>query len=116
MSIIQTPCYKMYWKTGTRYGLTCNIMNQERFELINRYVHFNNSNKDIRKQDENRDRLFKIGPLFEAMRQNCLSQNLKKLKSIVGMIDEQMIPLEEEFLYVVYMPNKLRKWGFKLYT
>ena len=38
-------------------------------------------------KDENKGRLFKIRPLFEALRQNCLSQELEEHNSI----DEQII-------------------------
>ena len=69
----------MYWKTDTRYDQICAVMSRNRFELIKRYIHFNDNNKDKRKQDENRDRLFKIRPLFEALRQNVYPNNLKSI-------------------------------------
>ena len=77
----------MYWETDTRHDQICAIMSRDRFELIKRYTHFNDKNKDKRKQDENRDRLFKIRTLFEALRQNCLSQQPEEYNSI----NEQII-------------------------
>ena len=82
----------MYWETDTRYDQICAIMSRDRFELIKRYIHFNDNNNGERKQDENRDRLFKMQPLFEALRQNCLclSQEPEEYNSI----DEQIIPFK----------------------
>ena len=77
-----------------------------------RYINFNDNNKDKRKQDENRDRLFKIRPQFEALRQNCLSQEPEEYNSI----DEQIIPLKGRSFLRPYMPNKSHKWGFKVFS
>ena len=101
----------MYWKTDTRYDQICAVMSRDRFELIKRYIHFNDNNKDKRKQDENRDRLFKIRPLFEALRQNCLSQQPEEYNSI----NEQIISFKGRSLLRRYMSNKPHKWGFKVF-
>ena len=53
----------MCWETDTRYDQICTIMSRGRFELIKRYIHLDDNSKDKRKQDDKRDRLFKIRPL-----------------------------------------------------
>ena len=80
-------------------------MSRDRFELIKRCIHFNDNNKDRRKQDENRGRLFNIRPLFEALRQNCLSQEPEEYNSI----NEQIIPFKGRRFLHGYMPNKSHK-------
>ena len=112
MPIKQAPYYRMYWETDTRYDQICTIMSRDRFELIKRYTHFNDNSKDKRKQDENRDRLFKMRPLFEALRQNCLSQEPEEY----NLIDEQIIPFKGRSFLRRYMPNKRHKWGFKVFS
>ena len=71
----------MHWETDTQYEQICNIKGPDRFELIQRYIHFNDNNKDKRKQNENRDRFFKTGSLSEALWQNCLSQEHEEYNS-----------------------------------
>ena len=80
-------------------GQICAIMSWDRFELIKWYIHCNDNNKVKRKQDENRDRLFKIWPLFEALRQNCLSQEPEEYNSI----DEQIIPFKGRSFLSLYV-------------
>ena len=70
------------------------------------------SDTDKRKQDENRDRLFKIRPLFEALRQNCLSQQPEEYNSI----NEQIISFKGRSFLRRYMSNKPHEWGFKVFS
>ena len=60
---------------------------------------------DINK-DEKKDKPFKIRPLFEVLRQNCLSQELEEHNST----DEQIIPFKGSSFLRCYMPNKSHKW------
>ena len=87
-------------------------MSRDKFELIQGYINFNDNKKDERKQDEKRDRLFKIRPLFEALRQNYLSQEPEEYTSI----DEQIMPFKDRRFLRRYMPNKPHKWGFKVFS
>ena len=87
-------------------------MSRDRFELIKRYIHFNDNNKDKRKQDENRGRLFKGRPLFEALRQSCPSQEPEEYNSIDG----QIIPFKGKSFLRLYMPSKPHKRGFKVFS
>ena len=84
----------------------------DRFELIKRYIHFDDNSKDKRKQDEKRDRLFKIRPLFEVLKQNCLSQEPEEYNSI----DEQIITFKDRSFLCGYMPNKPYEWGVKVFS
>ena len=112
MSVIQAPYYRTYWENDTRYEKICAIMSRDKFELIQGYINFNDNKKDERKQDEKRDRLFKIRPLFEALRQNYLSQEPEEYTSI----DEQIMPFKDRRFLRRYMPNKPHKWGFKVFS
>ena len=87
-------------------------MSWDRFEIIKQYINFNDNNKDKRSQDENRDRLFKVRPLFEALRQNCLPQEPEEYNSI----DEQITSFKGRSFLRRYMPNKPHKSGFKVFS
>ena len=90
MSVISAPDYWFYWELETRYQLIASAMSRHQFESLKRLLHFNDNTKDKKRDDETRDRLFKIRPLFEMLRQNCLAQKPAGHNSI----DEQMIPFK----------------------
>ena len=58
------------------------------------------------------DGLFKLRPLFGALRQNCLSQEPEEYNSI----DKQIILFRGRNSLRHYMPNKPHKWGFKVFS
>ena len=101
----------MYWETDTWYNQKCTVISQDRFQLIKRYIHFNDYDKNKRKYDQNRGRLFKIWPLFQALRQNCLSKEHEEYNSV----DDQMIHFK--VFYVLLCPTKPinEKWGFQVF-
>ena len=88
--VISAPYYRLYWELETRYELITSAMSRDRFESLKRLLHFNDNTKDKKRDDETGDRLFKIRPLFEMLRQNCLSQKSEEHNSI----EEQMIPFK----------------------
>ena len=77
----------MYGETDARYDQICTIMSRDRFELIKRNIHFNDNNKEKRKQDKNIDRL---------------SQEPEEYISI----DEQMIHCKGKSVLRCNMANK----------
>ena len=89
MSVISAPYYWFYWELETCYELIASAMSHDWFESLKRFLHFNDSTKDKR-DDKTRDRLFKICPLSEMLRQNCLSQKPEEHNSI----DEQIVPFK----------------------
>ena len=50
--------------------------------------------------------------MFEALRQNYLSQEPEEYSSI----DEQIMPFKDRRFLRRYMPNKPHKWGFKVFS
>ena len=112
MSVISAPYYRFYWELETRYELIASVMSRDGFESLKRFFHFNDNTKYKKRDDETRDRLFKIRPLFEMLRQDCLSQKPEEHNSI----DEQMIPFKGRSFLRRYMPQKPKKWGFKIFS
>ena len=110
MCIIQAPYYRYYWETATRYEPISNVMSRNRFESLKRFLHFNNNDNALPPNDEKRGRLFKIRPIFEKLRQNCVTQTPEEYNSL----DEQMIK-GRSFLRR-YMPRKPHKWGFNFFS
>ena len=111
-SVISAPYYRFYWELETHSELTTSAMSRDRFENLKRFLYFKDNTKDKKRDDETRDRLFKIRPLFEMLRQNCLSQKPEEQNSI----DAQMIPFKGRSFLRRYMPQKPKKWGFKIFS
>ena len=63
-------------------------------------------------QDESKYQSFKIRPLFERLRKNCVKQIPEEHNSF----DEQMVPFKGRYFVRRYMPNKPHKWGFKIFS
>ena len=68
MSVISAPYYRFYWELETRYELIASAMSRDRFESLKRFLHFNHNTKGKKRDDETRNRLFKICPSFEMLR------------------------------------------------
>ncbi|CAH2101307.1 unnamed protein product [Euphydryas editha] len=110
MGIIQLPAYSDYWSSKTRIEQVAQIMSLKKYELIRRYLHFNN-NENI---ENSSDRYFKIRPLVEAIRKNC-----NKIEEESRMsIDEMMIPYKGKKAGNLrqYVKPKPKKWGYKLFV
>ena len=56
--------------------------------------------------------MFKIRPLFEHLRKNCVKQIPEEHNSI----DERMIPFKGRSFLRRYMLNKPHKWRFKIFS
>lgn len=106
--LINMHAYTDYWSKDFRYDKVANIMPLKRFETIRRYIHFVNN------EEQNDDRFFKVRPVLESLRKNCLSIEQERRHSI----DEMMIPYKgtKSGSRRQYIKNKPKKWGFKLYT
>ena len=77
-------------------------MSHDRFESLKKFLHFNDNTKDKKSDGETRNRLFKIRPLFEMLRHNCLSRKPEEHNSI----DEQMMPFKDRsFFSKLYVPK-----------
>ena len=87
-------------------------MSHDRFDLIKRFLHFNDNFEDKKRDDVTRDRLFKIRPIFEKLQQNCLVVDPEEHNSI----NEQIIPFKGRSFLRRYMPKKPQKWGFKIFS
>ena len=106
MSVVKMPSYELYWAAGTSYDPIAYVMSRDRYKKVRRFLHANdNFEKDKVGNKENR--LFKVQPIFTAVRQNCLKVEQERRHSI----DEQIIPAKTKLNSII--PKKTSKWGFK---
>ena len=106
--IVKMLQYQMYWHVTSRYELLAHLMSRDRFETLKKYLHSTPPNV----QDESKDRLFKIRPLFELSRKNCV----KQIPEDHNSTDEQIVPFKGKSFLRRYMSNKPLKWGCKVFS
>ena len=78
--------------------------------LIRRFIHANDNTKKANPENVN-GKLFKVCPLLDLVRNNCIKVEPEWCHSI----DEQIIPAKTKRSSGVkqYNPKKIHKWGFK---
>ncbi|CAK1577843.1 unnamed protein product [Parnassius mnemosyne] len=66
MGVVQLPSYRDYWSNRLRFSKIADVMPLRKYEKIRKYLHFcdNSSMND--------DRYFKVRPILERIRLNCL--------------------------------------------
>ena len=107
MGIVQLPSYVSYWSQEMRYSPVADVMPRGRFQKLKKYLHF----VDNMTYDEAvPDKLFKIRPVLEKVRNQCLLIPPEECHSV----DEQIIPSKTRYSKIrQYNPKKPSKWGFK---
>ncbi|XP_004211012.1 piggyBac transposable element-derived protein 3 [Hydra vulgaris] len=109
MSIVKLPSCRMYWAAETKYPQIAEVMSRNRYVCLRECLHLNdNSKKDEIKNKNNK--LFKIQPVLDHVRNNCIMIE----PEIEHSIDEQIIPAKTKYSGIKqYNPKKPVKWGFK---
>ncbi|XP_065680710.1 piggyBac transposable element-derived protein 3-like [Hydra vulgaris] len=109
MGILKLPSYPMYWMNEIRINTIADVMPINRYKALRRYIHVvDNSKKD--EADNKNDKLFKIRPILEMVRDNCHKIEPEPVHSI----DEQIIPAKTKHSGIrQYNPKKPHKWGLK---
>ena len=107
MGVISLPAYTLYWSNEMRYPPIAEIMSLKRFQKLRRFLHFVDNSTF---KEGSSDKLFKIKPIVEGLRDQCVLVKPEELHSI----DEQIIPSKTKFTKIrQYNPKKPVKWGFK---
>lgn len=109
MGVFNFPSLEDYWHHESRFDLISDIMPRRRFQLLRRYIHFN----DNQQCSESRDRFYKIRPLFEMLREQCLLIP----STHKHCVNEVMVAYKGTRAGTLrqYIANKPDKWGFKLF-
>uniref|UniRef100_A0A3P8S7U4 PiggyBac transposable element-derived protein domain-containing protein n=1 Tax=Amphiprion percula TaxID=161767 RepID=A0A3P8S7U4_AMPPE len=109
MGVFTFPAIEDYWHHKPRFNVIADIMPRKRFTLLRRFIHF----KDNQQCNASPDRFYKIRPLFEMLREQCLLIPSTYKHSVdevmVGYKGTRAGPLHQ------YIANKPDKWGFKLF-
>ena len=114
MGIYQLPQYRMYWSPAFRLPQITESLNGgvNRFESLKRFLHFNNNTNLPDSDSPDRDKLFKIRPVVDALLEKCQQLEPEEYNSV----NEQIIPTKCRSSLKQYMPKKPNKWGYKVFT
>ena len=107
MGVIRLPAYTHYWSNEMRYPPIADIMPLKRFQTLRKFLHFVDN---VTFKEGVSDKLFKIRPIVEDLRNQCVLVEPEEVHSI----DEQIVPSKTRFTTIrQYNPKKPQKWGFK---
>ncbi|XP_050340699.1 piggyBac transposable element-derived protein 1-like [Bactrocera neohumeralis] len=114
MSYFNLPSTRDYWSENGNHCVPIiqTTMTRNRFEKIRQFIHFNEKENAPSRDDPNRDRLYLIRPLIDTL--NRTFGSIPKLDRLC--VDEQMCSSKMKNYMKQYLPNKPKKWGFKLYV
>lgn len=109
MGNLHYPRVRFYWDTNLRIPRIADCMAVNRFFALRRHIHFvDNETKD----PSNKDRFWKIRPLYDAIRKRCSALRLETELCI----DEQMVPFKGTLNVKQYVKNKPCPWGIKIFA
>ena len=113
MGVVPMPRYRMYWSREYRLDSIARRMSRDRFTDLLKNLHFNDNSKVmLDRENPGYDRLFKVRPLLNGFRDNCLKIENEEKQAI----DEQIIPFKRKHKLKMYMPRKPHRWGFKVFS
>lgn len=64
------PQYRIFWAEHTRFSTTADAMARNRFNNLRTYFHVNDNSKMLPRNHKAHDKLFKVGPFINAIRDN----------------------------------------------
>lgn len=113
MTYIHYPRLRMYWSSvrALRFDLIADAISVNRFEEIQRYLHFVDNENIL--DDDKQNRFWKLKPIIDSLHDSFHKgqENEEHLA-----IDEMMIPFKGKHSAKQYIKNKPKKWGFKMWV
>lgn len=112
MSIIHFLTTRHYWNSCSSFTPISDVMTCNRFEELKRFLHFTNNEQTVPISDPNYDKLQRIRPLINKIRERLLLLPREEYLAI----DEQVIPTKARSGLKNYNSKKPHKWGYKAFV
>ena len=115
MGLINYPCTEDCWVTSWPFATVTfsSILKRDRFSLIMKFLHLNDSTKYVPKGQPGYDALYKLRPFLDPLVSNF------KAGFTVGRevsVDEAIIGFKSRLWFIQYMLKKPTKWGMKAFV
>ena len=107
-SVFKYPWLRMYWSQKYRLPLVADPLTRGKFFDIRANLKIVDDNR-VSEDQKRSDRLWKVRPLLDAIRQRCLKLD----RPTAAAVDEQMIPFSGTTSLKQYVPNKPNPVGLK---
>lgn len=112
MSLYKKPSYRMFWAQNSRDPIIADTISRNRFEKLRSFLHFNDNTQCLPYDDPNHDKLFKMWPFIDALRDNFKSIHVDEFLAV----DEIIIPFKGRSVMKQHNKAKPHKWGIKLFA
>jgi len=112
MGIVKMLSYRMFWNNQTSFSIVSDVMARNRFDNIRSYFHVNDNTKILPREHNQHDKLFKIKPFLNAIRDNMKKVHVNEFIAV----DEIIIPFKGRSIMKQYNKNKPHKWGIKMFA
>lgn len=109
MGIIKLPRIRMYWSPLINIDNFKTNMSCDRFFQLRNNLHIVNN---LEKPNDCIDKLYKVRPVIDAVRNRLLQFEVCEVLSI----DEQIIPFEGRLVVKQYVKDKPIPWGVKVFV
>lgn len=119
MALVKLDHIQDYWRQNNIFSAAFprTVMSRDRYRTISWNVHMSDPDEDrendMRRGTPHYDRLFRVKPLMDKIREACKTCYHPKRNLAV---DERMVATKAKTGMTQYMKRKPTKWGFKLFV
>lgn len=111
-SVVRMPSYRLYWADNTRFAPIADVMSRNRFDTLRSYFHINDNTNILEINHVNHDKLFKVRPFIDSVK-----QNMRKIETDEKCaVDELIVPFKGRCAMKQYVSSKPHKWGIKVFA
>ena len=96
LAVVKIPTYRMAWSAKFKLTAVSNALSRNRFEKIKQFFHLNDNTKQPKKGTPEYDKLYKVRPMLDIIKQKFNEISQEEHQSI----DEQMIAYKGNLLFV----------------
>ncbi|KAL3193667.1 hypothetical protein MRX96_017009 [Rhipicephalus microplus] len=107
MGVVHLPRVRLYWNPMMKVSLISETMTEKRFLKLRNNLHIVLEHSGF----DSEDRLRKVRPFLELIRNRCLELALEQECSV----DEQIIPFKGQLSTKQYVKGKPSPWGIKVF-
>ncbi|XP_067940417.1 piggyBac transposable element-derived protein 3-like [Watersipora subatra] len=110
MGLVRMSSVRQYWKQGTNYVPVSSVMPRNRFQQLATQLYFVNNSSIL--DEQKKDKLWKIRPWLDSLRDQCLKVTAEERNSI----DEMMVQYRGTTSPIrQYIKSKPLLWAFKVW-